>query len=315
MPEYRWKGVHRLRDHADDIQQDWQSGIETGLALRWRKLGEIYMVKKRQWTVVTGIPSHGKSTWMDNVMDSLATLYGWKFLVISPENQPVHRHMESLIEIHAGKKFVHPQMQEDRFKFSALSGDELGAAAKFVDEHFLFVEPSETDFNIDYLLELAWQIKHGEEDPFDFDGMLIDPYNELEHKRPNAMTETEYISSLLGKFRRFVRTENVHGWFIAHPTKQTAIARKDAPDPKAAKLYAKPSLYDISGGAHWYNKCDMGVVVYRNVDQDPETTTIDVQKVRFRECGKRGEAELYYDFLCNRYVDNHNELLCFRGRE
>jgi twinkle protein len=34
-------------------------------------------------------------------------------------------------------------------------------------------------------------------------GLVIDPYNEIEHKRPSNMTETEYVSQLLGSPNRF----------------------------------------------------------------------------------------------------------------
>jgi len=315
MPEnepYRWEGIVRARDVADKIQHDWQAGIPAGQPTKWQSLNQHYLVKKKQWSVVTGIPSHGKSTWLDNAMIHWAELHNWKFLIVSPENQPIERHVESLIEIHSGKQFTHPDTAN--IPRRAITGDELGASTKFIDEHFRFINPEETEFNIDYLLELAYQVKHHADDPFEFDGLVFDPYNELEHKRPNAMSEVEYISWILGRVRRFVKIEDCHLWFVAHPTKQREIARKDESDPRIAKLYAKPSLYDIAGAAHWYNKCDMGVVVYRNVDQTPETTTIDIQKVRYRECGSKGSVELYYDFLCNRFVEREDELLWHRSR-
>lgn len=36
-------------------------------------------------------------------------------------------------------------------------------------------------------------------------GLVIDPYNELDHQRPAAMTETEYVSQMLGKIKRFAQ--------------------------------------------------------------------------------------------------------------
>lgn len=308
MSDYRWQGVYRARDYADAVQHDWQAGIEPGLPMKWHSLANHYLVKKKQWSAVTGIPSHGKSTFLDNVMIHLAELHGWKFLVISPENQPIARHIESLIEIHSGKKFVHPD--NANIKRWSLDGTSLGESTKFIDKHFRFVNPDETEFDLEYLFELARAIKSDPDDPFVFDGLVFDPYNELEQKRPNAMSEVEYISWGLGKIRRFVKNEDCHLWMVAHPTKQREIARKDETDPRISKLYAKPSLYDIAGAAHWYNKCDMGVVVYRNLDKKPETTLIDIQKVRHRECGSRGQVELYYDFICNRFVETEGELLC-----
>ena len=39
-----------------------------------------------------------------------------------------------------------------------------------------------------------------------------------------------------------------------------------------------PNLYDISGSAHFINKCDNGIVVHRN--RDPDAGPIDQVKVR-----------------------------------
>jgi twinkle protein len=51
------------------------------------------------------------------------------------------------------------------------------------------------------------------------------------------------------------------------------------------------SLYDISGSAHFYNKCDCGLIVYRQNN----TVRIVVAKVRFREIGRRGETTVVYN--------------------
>jgi twinkle protein len=307
--ETRLRGVYRARDIADDVQELWQTGIEPGELPGWACLDELYRVKRQYWTVVSGIPSHGKSTWLDNLMRNLARTSDWRFLICSPENQPLKRHIASLIEIHSGKKFCHPDQLDPRHVDQALSGDELGESFAFIDEHFYFVQPEETDFHIDYILELAHQIK----EEWDFDGMVLDPYNRLEHRRPNAMTETEYIGQVLTKWTNFHRGHNTHGWLVAHPAKQRELPNTSG-EPRKQKIYAMPSLYDISGSANWYNMPDLGVVVYRNKDKKPETTTISVQKVRFREFGTIGEAELHYDTLCNRFVEHEVELLFNRIR-
>lgn len=305
MTETRLKGVYRAIDFADDVQNDWAKGITPGMSAGWYSLDFHYLVKLRQWTVVTGIPGHGKSTWLDNVMVNLSKLHGWKHLVCSPENQPIQRHVESLIEIYAGKKFTRPELET--FPERAITPQELAEAYEFINSHFQFIAPDETDFNIDYILALAKELK---ETMFNFQGFVLDPYNELEHHRPPQMSETEYISSVLSKWRRFARGNDTHNWLVAHPTKLRELSQMQTEEEaKKLKIYAMPSLYDIAGSANWRNKADMGVVVYRNINQKPETTTVSVQKVRFRECGSIGQAEFFYDFLCNRFVEREGELL------
>lgn len=47
-------------------------------------------------------------------------------------------------------------------------------------------------------------------------GLIIDPYNEIEHKRPAAMSETEYVSQLLGKVKRFAQTRGSYPDPVEH---------------------------------------------------------------------------------------------------
>lgn len=87
-------------------------------------------------------------------------------------------------------------------------------------------------------------------------GLVIDPYNELDHQRPVHMNETEYVSQMLTKIKRFAQHNDVHVWFVAHPRQLQGW--KGEP----------PNLYDISGSAHFINKADNGIVIHRN--RDPE---------------------------------------------
>lgn len=297
MTGTRLKGAYPVSEFLDVLHDEWEHGIPPGLSTGFVNLDPLYKIKKKQWTVVSGIPSSGKSTFVDNLMVSLAKKHEWKFLVCSPENQPVQRHIENLIEIWSGKKYANPE--NSYAPHTCLTFDGLQEATKFVSKYFYFINPDETQFTMDYILELATEIKTD----FQYDGFVLDPYNEMEHKRPKGFTETDYISYLLTRVRRFCRAQDIHFWFVAHPTKQSAavtdkvMARDDL---KKKKLYQRTSLYDISGGAHWYNKCDNGIIVYRNEHMERETTTIVVEKIRFKECGRKGDAEFLFDYTCNR---------------
>ena len=85
-------------------------------------------------------------------------------------------------------------------------------------------------------------------------GLLVDPYNELDHQSPSHMSETEYVSQMLTKIKRFAQHHDVHVWFVAHP--------RQLRDWKGQP----PTMYDISGSAHFINKADNGLVIHRNRD-------------------------------------------------
>ena len=67
--------------------------------------------------------------------------------------------------------------------------------------------------------------------------------------------------------------------------------------------YPVPQPYDVSGSAHWRNKADMGLVVWRDPSDPDAPTQVHIQKVRFRECGEVGLVNLYYDRATGRYGD------------
>jgi len=108
------------------------------------------------------------------------------------------------------------------------------------------------------------------------------------------MNETEYVSQLLGKVKRFAQHHGVHVWFVAHPAKMQRENGASRPIP---------TLYDISGSANWVNKADLGIVIHRDPDEDPHRAQIYVRKVRFKSVGKIGVVELQWDPITARYSE------------
>ncbi len=71
------------------------------------------------------------------------------------------------------------------------------------------------------------------------------------------------------------------------------------PKDKATGKYEVPTMYSISGSAHFYNKTDNGISVYR----DFNTNLVDVyiQKVRYSWLGKQGFCTFQYDVEKRQY--------------
>jgi hypothetical protein len=78
-------------------------------------------------------------------------------------------------------------------------------------------------------------------------------------------------------------------------------------DQQGNMVYPVPTPYDISGSAHWRNKADNAITVYRDVTAEYGLVQVHVQKVRFKHCGRVGVAELRYDRLTGRYSDPQRE--------
>jgi len=57
--------------------------------------------------------------------------------------------------------------------------------------------------------------------------------------------------------------------------------------------YLVPDLYDISDSAHWRNKPDIGIIIYRN--EKTGLTDIHCKKMRFKNHGCLGVESLEFD--------------------
>lgn len=136
-------------------------------------------------------------------------------------------------------------------------------------------------------------------------GLIIDPYNELDPRRGN-MFETEYVSRTLTKIKRFAQHYDCHIWFVAHPRSQRGMGLGGGMSTLSA-----PSMYDISGSAHFINKADNGIVIHRPYTgahaeaegKNTRQTQILVRKVRNKLAGRIGDVALSYDTATGRYLD------------
>jgi hypothetical protein len=251
-------------------------GYQRGQTTGWKSLDKMFSVAKKQFTVITGVPSAGKSEFMDALAINLMTFNKWKFAVFSPENYPAEMHYHKLIEKICGKEL---RDTEDA---------DIDCAIKIIDDNFKFIDALEDDITLDTIFSQTKELIK----QFKIDALIIDPWNEIELDRPNNISESDFIGKCLRQSRKFARRENIHLFIVAHPTK----LQKD----KSGK-YPIPELWDISGSAHWRNKADNGICVHR--DYENNCTNILVQKVKFKYFGRQGECTLYYEESSGRYKE------------
>lgn len=277
-------GMFSVLDIERRIIDVYNHGFNKGEKTGWKELDKFYNVRAGEWTVVTGQPGHGKSEFLDALMVNLANA-GWSFGVCSMENYPLERHFAKIAEKFINMPFI------ERVECMRMGRDDLDAAISWAKEWLHFIMPQDDDMSVDGVLKIAKAqvYRNG------INGLIIDPWNELDHFRAQNITETEYISKALTKIRKFAREYNVHVWVVAHPTKLQK--NKDG-------KYPVPTPYDISGSAHWRNKADNAISVYRPqiVDYKDPSVEIHVQKIRFKEIGRVGMAELRYEYITGRYL-------------
>ena len=234
------EGVFEAKDIEDNVMQIFRHGYPKGVSAGLDAFDDLLTFRQGELTTITGIPSSGKSNFVDQIMVKLAAKHGWKFGIFSPEQQPTELHVAGLVQKYVGEPM------DGKSKMSELK---LKKALDFVNNHFFFMKLDEMDLTIDGILSKAKElvVRKG------INGLLIDPYNYIEHKIPPGYSETQYVSELLTKIKNFKQVNNVHTFLIAHPTK--------IPRDKQTGKYEVPTLYHIAGSAHFYNKTDNGFTV------------------------------------------------------
>ncbi|XP_058105513.1 twinkle homolog protein, chloroplastic/mitochondrial isoform X2 [Magnolia sinica] len=297
---YPIRGLFKFSDYFDEIDAYYHCsmGYELGVSTGWRALNELYKVVPGELTIVTGVPNSGKSEWIDALICNINESEGWTFALCSMENK-VREHARKLLEKHIKKPFFNARYGAS---VERMSIEEFEQGKEWLSETFHLIRCEDDCLpSIKWVLELAKAavLRHGVR------GLVIDPYNELDHQRPSNQTETEYVSQMLTMVKRFAQHHACHVWFVAHPKQLQHW------------VGGPPNLYDISGSAHFINKCDNGIVIHRN--RDPEAGPLDgvqvcVRKVRNKVIGNIGDAFLAYSRVTGEFRDI-DELPKANGRE
>jgi twinkle protein len=285
---YPVKGIIKINDIYGDIRNLFENGIQKGLTIK-SALDTLITWEGRRLAIITGIPGHGKSEFVDFLIAKLNILYGWKVALFTPENYPLRFHYAKLYEKFTGQPFSLARSSNLTFEI----------AYEYIRDNFFYIMDEE-DYSIEMILESAKSLIQSK----GIKVLVIDPYNKLEYQAGRSETETQYIGRFLDKLQMFARFNDCLVILVAHPKKMQ----------KQGKVYDVPTLYDISGSAHFYNKADYGLSIYR-LSNDQNTgyqnqVQIHIQKVKFKHLGENGMIEMKYNYNNGRF---ENESLDVNG--
>ncbi len=228
-------------------------------------------------TVVTGYANMGKSTMMNAIIGRALEHFPVCVASFETDVKPILRDGLRMAMLECGKHELHnhPHVAQ----VDAILAARLTIIAQSVDE--------DREMDLDHFLSLARiaVTRHGAK------MIVLDPWNEIEHKRRRDESETEYIARALRQIKRFARQYDVAFWVVAHPS-------KPIPGVKAGP----PGLYDISGSAHWANKPEYGLTYHRKNFERNEAEII-VTKVRMGLPGRKGAVPVVFDFRTSTFTE------------
>jgi twinkle protein len=289
---YPVKGIVPIQNIYQDILSLYETGVVRGKEIGMKCIDDFITWETSRLAIVTGIPGSGKSEFVDFLVAKLNMIYGWKAAYFTPENYPLKFHYSKLFEKFIGKKFSKNHSTENEFDM----------AFDYIKNNFFYIMP-EDDFTSESIIESAKGLVKSK----GIKMLVIDPYNKIDHKYTDS--ETQYISRFLDRIITFAKVYDILVILVAHPRKM---------QKNSIGAYEVPSLYDINGSANFYNKCDYGFTVHREVnDQNVMQNVVKVfwQKIKFKHLGEQGITPLRYNFNNGRfeqefgdYWDNYNWL-------
>lgn len=281
-------GVLTSEDLRDEVFKLYRDGLPKTikpLQKRWDDVNKIFSTMMGQLTVVTGIPSHGKSSVIDDYVISLVNDLNLKASWFSPEHNPKGIHQSSFARKVIGKKF----WGEGR-----MTEDELDKYIKWANEK-LYITTQDDDIPTwDWLFDrMKEQVLI-----YGINIFVIDAFNKVILSKGGK----EEIDLVLTKLTSFCIRHNVQIFLIVHPTKM----RKNEKTGK----YEIPTLYDCSGSSDFRNQTHNGITIYREFPEVGVTTGYTVfinTKTKFDFQGEiNGVANLFYCNDNSRFYSDEN---------
>ena len=257
---YPIDGVIMIEDVIDEAIDLFNKPEHLGLSTGWKDLDDHYRVSLSEVSVVTGVPNMGKSEWMDALMINMVQKYGWKFGIFSAENFPVKHHLLKLV----GKFSRQAFWGDDK-----MSEDVARASMDVLNDHIKFIGTQESSVTIESIMEQSKVLNYR----YGLNGLIIDPWNTIEHKFGDGENETNYVSRVLSQLNTFAKMNEIHIWVVAHPRKMENDANRKP---------VVPSPYDISGSANWFNKADNAITIHRHRSEDDDYVGVHIHKIRFQ---------------------------------
>ena len=91
------ENVTTFRDIEDEVTDFVRNGFKPGFQVGLENFDSIFSTYTGQFITVTGIPSSGKSDFVDQMVIGYNANYGWKTAYASPENTPTYLHAHKLM--------------------------------------------------------------------------------------------------------------------------------------------------------------------------------------------------------------------------
>jgi twinkle protein len=268
---YPLENVTTFKDIEGDVKDFVKNGFKPGYQVGLSNFDQIFSTYTGQFITVTGIPSSGKSDFVDQMCVGYNKNYGWKTGFASPENTPNYLHAHKLMRKVWGNM---PNVDD-------IDTDKWNDVAQHVNDNFFFIDMDK--YSLESVLRKGAELVKRK----GIKCLVIDPFNKVRDKNASSLDVNTYTMEYLTKIENFAKKFDVLVFIVAHPTKM--YKDKDG-------QIEEPNMYNIKGGGEWYDASYHGILVHR--DYDAKTVKAKVLKVKFQNLGENG-AECHFKWEPN----------------
>ena len=260
------ENVTTFKDIEHEVTDFVQNGFKRGYQIGIPNFDNIFSTYTGQFITVTGIPSSGKSDFVDQMVVGYNNNYGWKTAFASPENAPTYLHAHKIMR----------KVWQDMPRKSDIGTAKWKQVADHVNDNFYFIDMER--YTLETVLRKGAELVKRK----GIKCLVIDPFNKIRDVDCKTEDVNRYTMEYLTKIETFAKKFDVLVFIVAHPTKMY----KDS----NGKI-EEPTMYNIKGGGEWYDASYHGLLVHR--DYEAKTVKAKVLKVKFQNLGENG-AEAHF---------------------
>ncbi len=260
------ENVTTFKDIENEVADFVKNGFKPGYQIGIRNFDDIFSTYTSQFITVTGIPSSGKSDFVDQMVVGYNINYNWKTAFASPENAPTYLHAHKLL-----RKFW--QGMPTRHD---INGEKWNKLSQHVDDNFFFIDMER--YTLESVLRKGAELVKRK----GIKCLVIDPFNKIRDTETKTEDVNRYTMEYLTKIETFCKKYDTLVFIIAHPTKMYRDKEGNIEEP---------TMYNIKGGGEWYDASYHGILVHR--DYENKTVKAKILKVKFQNLGENG-AEAHF---------------------
>ena len=282
------ENVTTFKDIESEITDFVRNGFKPGFQVGLQNFDDIFSTYTGQFITVTGIPSSGKSDFVDQMVVGYNQNYGWKTAFASPENAPTYLHAHKIMR----------KVWQGMPSAADIHSDKWNQIADHVNDNFYHIDMER--YTLESVLRKGAELVKRK----GIKCLVIDPFNKVRDIECKTEDVNRYTMEYLSKIEIFAKKYDVLVFIVAHPTKMY----KDG----NGKI-EEPTMYNIKGGGEWYDASYHGILVHR--DYENRTVKAKVLKVKFQNLGENGaEAHFKWEpksgcFIPHEPVDMSNEAM------